>query len=290
MGNGPVEAVMRLKKQYGSRVCIYTIAVDSDPAGKEYLNKLAQIGECGYATEANKISTKTGMFGFVKDVFLSEQMDDDHDGVFNNQDKCPQTPRGIIVDPNGCPLDSDGDGVADYLDKCPDTPQGIIIGQNGCPIDSDGDGVANYLDRCPETPSGEAVDAKGCPIPPKATTSAKVTEAGTWLYEDIKFDSGSANIKPVSYPVLVEIAGVLNQNPDLKVEIQGHTDSAGSRALNDKLSADRADAVEAYLIEEGGVNPDQLTATGYGPSKPLVSNDTPEGRARNRRVEIKPLQ
>ena len=318
MGNGPVEAAMRLKKQYGSRVCIYTIAVGNNIAGKEYLNKLAQIGECGYATEANKISTKTGMFGFVQDVFLSEQLDDDRDGVFNNQDKCPQTPKSIIVDRNGCPIDSDGDGIADYLDKCPETPQGIIIDQNGCPIDSDSDGVANYLDKCPETsqslavdksgcpvdtdgdgvlndrdacpetPGGEAVDSKGCPIP-KATQSAKVTEAGTWLYEDIKFDSSSANIKHGSYPVLAEIAGVLNQNPNLKVEIQGHTDSAGSLALNNKLSVDRADAVQAYLIKEG-VNPDQLTSTGYGPSKPLAPNDTPEGRARNRRVELKLLR
>lgn len=318
MGNGPVEAVMRLKKEYGSRICIYTIGVGSNPADKEYLNKLAQIGECGYATEANKISTNTGMLGFVKDVFLSEQMDDDRDGVFDNQDKCMQTPRGIIVDQSGCPMDSDGDGIADYMDNCPETPQGIIIGQNGCPIDSDNDGVANYLDNCPETsqglavdingcpvdadgdgvpngkdacpetPSGEAVDAKGCPEP-KATQSAKLTGAGTWLYEDIKFDSGSANIKPGSYAVLAEIAGVLKQNPKLKVEIQGHTDSAGSRALNNKLSSDRADAVKAHLIEDG-VNPDQLTAAGYGPSKPLVSNDTLEGRARNRRVELKPLQ
>ncbi|MDX2511411.1 MAG: OmpA family protein [Desulfobacterales bacterium] len=288
MGNGPVEAVMRLKKQYGSRVCIYTIAVGSNPADKEYLNKLAQIGECGYATEANKISTKTGMFGFVQDVFLSEQMDDDRDGVFNNQDKCPETPQGIIVDQNGCPIDTDGDGIADYLDKCPETSQGLTVDTSGCPVDADGDGVPNNRDACPETPSNEAVDAKGCPIP-KATQSAKLTGAGTWLYEDIKFDSGSANIKPGSYPVLAEIAGVLNQNPKLKVEIQGHTDSAGSRALNNKLSADRADAVRVHLIEKG-VNPEQLTATGYGPSKPLVSNDTPEGRAHNRRVELKPLQ
>jgi len=116
-----------------------------------------------------------------------------------------------------------------------------------------------------------------------------VTEAGTWLYEDIKFDSGSAIIKPVSYPVLAEIAAVLKQNPNLRVEVQGHTDSAGSLALNNRPSANRAEAVREYLVDQG-IDPGQLTLTGYGPSVPLASNDTPEGRARNRRVELKPLQ
>jgi OmpA-OmpF porin, OOP family len=348
MDERPVKAAMRLKEAYADRLCIYTIAVGSSPADKRFLNELSQIGECGYATSAEKIASGQAMSGFVEDVFLAKKMDDDHDGVTNDKDRCPDTPQGVAVDMNGCALDSDGDGiadyldkcpgtpqgvavdmngcaldadadgVADYLDKCPGTPQGIIVDANGCPYDSDGDGVANYMDQCPETspgvsvdtkgcsldadadgvpdyrdacpdtPAGETVDAKGCSVP-KATQSAMVTETGTWLYEDIKFDSGSSNIKSGSYPVLAEIILVLNQNPNLKVEVQGHTDSAGSLALNNKLSGDRANAVMTYLTDKG-VNPDQLSAAGYGPSRPLVSNDTAEGRARNRRVELKPLQ
>ena len=318
MSNAPVEAATRLKKAYGDRVCIYTIGVGSTPAGNKLLSELSQTGACGFDTSAEDIATSTGMGGFVTKIFLAKQMDDDHDGIYNNKDRCPETPQGVDVDMNGCPVDSDGDGVADYLDKCPQTPQGVDVDMNGCPADSDGDGIANYLDKCPgtsqgvvvdmngcpvdadgdgvpnyrdacpNTPTGEVVDTNGCPIP-KATQSAQVTEAGTWLYEDIKFDSGSANIKSGSYPVLAEIAGVLKQNPNLKVEIQGHTDSAGRLALNNKLSSDRANAVMEYLIDKG-VNPTQLTSAGYGPTRPLVSNDTSDGRARNRRVELKPLQ
>jgi len=378
LGNAPLEAAKQLKKQYAERICIYTVAVGSDPAKNTYLNKLSQIGECGYATTAEKISTSAGMSGFVQDVFLMKQQDDDRDGVYNNQDQCPDTPQGVAVDPKGCALDSDNDGVADYLDKCPgtpqdvavdpkgcpldsdndgvadyqdqcpDTPQGVAVDPKGCALDSDNDGVADYLDRCPGTPQGVAVDTKGCPLDsdkdgvadyldkcpgtprgvevdtggcaldsdgdgvpndrdacpdtptgesvdasgcpiPAATQSAKLTDAGTWLYEDIKFDTGSANIKPASYAVLAEITTVLKQNPDLKVEVQGHTDSAGRLALNNQLSSDRANSVREYLIDQG-VNPAQLTSTGYGPAVPRVSNDTAEGRARNRRGELKPLQ
>jgi len=212
----------------------------------------------------------------------------DRDGVADYRDNCPGTPISASVDQNGCALDSDKDGVADYLDKCPGTPQGATVDETGCALDADNDGVADYRDNCPDTPAGESVDASGCPLP-KATQSATVTDAGTWLYEDIKFDTGSNTIKPASYSVLGEIATVLKQNPNLKVEVQGHTDSAGSLSYNNRLSAKRADAVREYLINQG-VNADQLTAAGYGPTLPLVSNDSAEGRARNRRVELKPLQ
>ncbi len=91
-------------------------------------------------------------------------LDSDRDGVYDYLDKCPETPRGATVDANGCPLDSDGDGVYDYQDKCPGTPKGVAVDSRGCPPDSDGDGVADYLDKCPNTPRGAAVDAKGCPL------------------------------------------------------------------------------------------------------------------------------
>ncbi|WP_461395821.1 porin family protein, partial [Deferrisoma sp.] len=90
-------------------------------------------------------------------------LDSDGDGVADNLDRCPGTPRGTPVDANGCPKDSDGDGVADNLDRCPGTPPGTPVDANGCPKDSDGDGVADNLDRCPGTPPGTPVDANGCP-------------------------------------------------------------------------------------------------------------------------------
>jgi outer membrane protein OmpA-like peptidoglycan-associated protein len=91
-------------------------------------------------------------------------LDGDGDGVWDGLDKCPDTPKGVKVDASGCPLDSDGDGVADYLDKCPDTPRGAKVDRTGCPLDSDGDGVADYLDKCPDTPKGVKVDRSGCPL------------------------------------------------------------------------------------------------------------------------------
>ncbi|WP_432822326.1 outer membrane beta-barrel domain-containing protein [Trichloromonas sp.] len=90
--------------------------------------------------------------------------DSDGDGVTDDLDRCPSTPKGIAVDASGCPIDSDGDGVPDYLDKCPDTPKGVAVNSMGCEQDSDGDGVVDSKDKCPGTPKGVAVDASGCPL------------------------------------------------------------------------------------------------------------------------------
>ena len=91
-------------------------------------------------------------------------LDSDNDGVPDYKDKCPNTPRGVQVDSHGCPLDSDNDGVPDYKDICPDTPAGVKVDDLGCPLDSDGDGVPDYMDKCPDTPSGVTVDKNGCPV------------------------------------------------------------------------------------------------------------------------------
>jgi len=208
--------------------------------------------------------------------------------VADYMDKCPNTRKEAKVDASGCPVDSDGDGVADYMDKCPNTRKEAKVDASGCPVDSDSDGVADYMDNCPGTPKGTPVDNSGCPLP-LATKSAKVTDAGTWLYEDIQFDTGSVKIKPVSYAVLDEIAELLTDNPSLKVEIQGHTDSAGSREINIRLSKDRANSVSAYLMNKG-VTANQLTTEGYGSSRPIESNDSAAGRSKNRRVELKPIK
>jgi OOP family OmpA-OmpF porin len=91
-------------------------------------------------------------------------LDGDKDGVPDYLDRCPDTPTGVQVDAEGCPVDSDNDGVADYLDKCPNTPKNIKVDRNGCPVDTDGDGVADYLDKCPDTPKDVKVDEEGCPV------------------------------------------------------------------------------------------------------------------------------
>ncbi|MDJ0781055.1 MAG: OmpA family protein [Desulfosarcinaceae bacterium] len=285
MGMAPVAAAEGLVKAYGDDLCIQSVQVGKDPAGALLMEKIAAASSCGGFQNADAILTSGGMASFVQNVFLGEKLDSDGDGVADAMDQCAGTPAGVMVDGNGCPVDTDGDGVADYLDKCPDTPAGAAVDGNGCPVDTDGDGVADYLDKCPGTPAGMIVDAEGCP---KATKSAKVTAAGTWLYEDIRFANGKADLAASSTPVLQEIATAMKANPEVRVEIQGHTDSRGSLAFNERLSQQRADAVRNYLIDQG-IAPERMTARGYGPHRPIADNDTADGRAQNRRVELKPL-
>jgi len=90
-------------------------------------------------------------------------LDSDNDGVFDGIDQCPNTPPGAVVDARGCPLDSDGDGVPDGIDKCPGTPKGATVDAAGCPHDEDGDNVPDGIDQCPATPKGCLVNANGCP-------------------------------------------------------------------------------------------------------------------------------
>ena len=103
-------------------------------------------------------------FGAVVTAYLGGCKDDDKDDVCNEDDKCPETPVGCIVDEVGCPIDSDGDGVCDGLDQCPNTPRGCTVDINGCQTDSDGDGVCDGVDKCPNTPTAAKVDANGCPL------------------------------------------------------------------------------------------------------------------------------
>jgi OOP family OmpA-OmpF porin len=141
------------------------------------------------------------------------------------------------------------------------------------PMDSDGDGVTDNLDQCPNTPMGATVDARGC-----------------WTYEAVVlFGFDSAEIKSVAYPMLDEASDILKKNPELNVEIDGHTDNMGPADYNMKLSERRANAVMEYFISKG-IDAKQLTIKGFGLTKPAAGNDTEEGRAKNRRVELTPVK
>jgi len=209
-------------------------------------------------------------------------LDSDGDGVPDYLDKCPNTPKGVQVDASGCPLDSDEDGVPDYLDKCPNTPIGVKVDENGCPLDSDGDGVPDYLDKCPNTPKGVKVDAHGCPIK-KAEIIKKFTLKG-----DANFESGKSELLPRAYPVLDTLAMSMKDNPGHKFAIEGYTDSKGNNKINMKLSEQRAQAVADYLISKG-IDKNSLVIKAFGKANPVATNNTAEGRAMNRRVEIKLL-
>lgn len=114
------------------------------------------------STDYEASSAMLGLRYYPKAGALSG--DSDGDGVPDNLDKCPDTPLGVQVGPDGCPLDADGDGVPDNLDKCPGTPKGVSVGPDGCPVDSDGDGVPDYLDKCPGTATGVQVGPNGCAL------------------------------------------------------------------------------------------------------------------------------
>jgi OmpA-OmpF porin, OOP family len=207
-------------------------------------------------------------------------LDSDGDGVPDYLDKCPNTPAGVTVDANGCPLDSDGDGVPDYLDKCPNTPSGAPVDADGCPLDSDGDGVPDYLDKCPNTPKGLPVDEFGCPILKK-----EVEMIFQQALQGIQFETGKSNIKPSSFPILDAVVKVMDENPNYKLIIGGHTDNVGGESMNMTLSRDRAASVASYLIGKG-VSPLRISSEGYGYSQPVDDNSTAAGRTRNRRVEL----
>jgi len=102
----------------------------------------------------------------------------------------------------------------------------------------------------------------------------------------VKFDFNKATIKPESYPILDEAAAILTNHPEIRVEVQGHTDSIGSDGYNLKLSYARANAVRRYLIEHHEIDPSRLIARGYGERRPIADNRTKEGRAQNRRVDF----
>jgi OOP family OmpA-OmpF porin len=178
-------------------------------------------------------------------------------------------------------VDSDHDGVADGIDKCPNTPAGTEVDSAGCQraSDADGDGIDDTKDKCPGTAAGTRVDAAGCPI--------LFTEAKTpVVLRGVTFETGRSALKPDSYTILDIVAASLIANPDIKIEISGHTDNTGAAATNTRLSQARADAVRTYLASKG-VSPDRMVARGYGSSQPVAPNGTPAGRAQNRRVELR---
>ena len=210
------------------------------------------------------------------DVFgkLNGCPDSDMDGVADKDDECPEVAG--LPQFNGCP-DTDGDGIPDKIDECPDVaglPQ-----FNGCP-DTDGDGIPDHLDSCPKTPATEGSE-DGCP---------ELTEEQKQVIEEafgnLEFETGKAKIKEASFAFLMKLAMLLKENPTWQVDLAGHTDNVGTEEANIELSNNRVQAVVAFLITLE-VPQDRMIVSHFGESKPIDSNDTEEGRARNRRVEMK---
>ena len=220
----------------------------------------------------------TAILGKVNDS-VSGPVDSDGDGVYNPDDRCPNTPPGTAVDATGCALagpgDADGDGVSDDIDRCPTTPAGISVDSRGCALDGDGDGVPDYLDKCPDSEAGAKVDAEGCYVE---------LEKEVTIDLNLEFDTNSANLRSDHYPEIQRVVDFLRQYPTANAVIEGHTDSSGGAEYNQSLSEKRATSVRNYLVDQADIRGERLTSRGFGETRPIASNDTTEGRQQNRRV------
>ncbi|MCL2625571.1 MAG: OmpA family protein [Cystobacterineae bacterium] len=204
--------------------------------------------------------------------------DTDGDGIPDNEDECPYEPGPASN--KGCPIkDSDGDGIPDDEDACPNEPG--IPELKGCPDkDTDGDGIPDRFDSCPFQPGPP--ENNGCP----KKSAITITKERLVISDKVYFNTGKATIQKRSNVLLNDIARVIKEHPEIpKVVIEGHTDSTGKYETNLKLSERRAEAVRTYLLKKG-VEKDRLEAKGFGPDRPIESNDTAAGRETNRRVEF----
>ena len=229
--------------------------------------------------------------------------DTDGDGIIDGSDDCPEIAGLAAL--NGCP-DADGDGIADKDDACPDVAG--LAALKGCP-DSDGDGITDKSDKCPSA-KGPKENA-GCPWPDTDGDSVldkddkcptvKGTVANNGCPEvaseeldnlkiqakSVYFNSGTTTFKlDLGRTSLDVIAELIKGSPNTKFIVEGHTDSDGSNAYNQKLSDERANVVKQALIQRG-VNGDNLEAVGFGETAPVATNATAKGKAENRRTEVK---
>jgi len=236
--------------------------------------------------------------------------DSDRDGILDKDDKCPNE-RGLTRF-NGCP-DTDGDGTPDIEDNCPKVIGSKVL--KGCP-DTDKDGITDAEDKCPTTPG--TAEKNGCPenpdenviiiasppvisspttapvqtgtiitsTPTTTFMSAEVREVLDFAMRDVQFETGSSSLKVTSYGILEKIAVIMLDYPEYNMSIEGHTDSLGDDARNQKLSEERAKACLDYLVKKG-VEEDRMSYIGLGETQPIADNKRTKGRAKNRRVDFR---
>ncbi len=275
----------------------------------------------GYDDEIDTCPDEAEDFDSFEDDDGCPDADNDGDGVLDaaqfvdgqwiNDDKkgdldCRNEPEDVdnFEDEDGCPdPDNDGDGILDEPDQCPNDPEDVdnFEDDDGCPdADNDKDKICDpwvagsenaekYADlcsgndKCPDQPEdydGDQ-DDDGCPDLKAAFDGCSVT-----ITEKVFFKFNKWDIDPRSFELLDDVGTVMNQVPEeLHFRIEGHTDSKGSAKYNRKLSQRRANKVREYLMAKG-VKPGRIEAVGFGEDRPIDSNRTADGRARNRRVEF----
>ncbi len=199
--------------------------------------------------------------------------DTDGDGINDDKDQCPNSLKNIPIDETGCMVDFDKDGIGDLNDQCIETLTGATTNSKGCEIDSDHDGITDSRDLCNNTAKNTTVNLIGC----------KKDEP--LLLKGVNFATTSDTLLPDSLQQLETMIITLKHHPNINIEITGHTDDKGKKALNLALSHKRATMVKNYFIRKG-LNKEHITTVGYGESQPISSNQTEQGRNDNRRVEL----
>jgi outer membrane protein OmpA-like peptidoglycan-associated protein len=244
--------------------------------------------------------------------------DADGDGVDDNNDLCPNTPKGMPVDRTGCIADSDGDGVPDGRDRCSGTPQGAKVDEQGCPVeaDADGDGLPDEQETLRKTdpnnpdtdgdqlPDGMEVlklktdplkkDTDGDNVPDGVEVNIQGTDplvpAATPVKElkrmelAIQFALNSDVVEEKYREEIARAAKFLADYPEVRMTVEGHTDNTGDPGYNQELSERRARSVARVMTEAYKIAPERIRTVGYGATRPAASNDTAEGRAKNRRI------
>ena len=232
--------------------------------------------------------------------------DNDKDGIKDDKDKCKNDPEDFdkFEDEDGCPEpDNDRDGVLDVKDSCPNEPEDLDAFEDtdGCPEpDNDKDGLCDPwveqrgeqkkyaekckgVDKCPLEPENKNGynDDDGCPDVMFTCDEFKIADK-------VNFATGSHKILPNSFKLLDVVAETMKEHPEaVEIEVQGHTDIRGSRAMNTKLSDRRANSVKEFLVKKG-VAPERLTSRGYGPDVPLEPGKVDKAYwDQNRRVQFK---
>jgi len=295
-GNGPTidfEALLSIYKEFGRKEVEKVVEVPKGPGDTDGDGLTDDVDKC-----VNEAEDKDG----YQDDDGCPELDNDGDGIPDAApDKCVMEAedKDGFQDDDGCPdLDNDGDGLPDTADKCPleaEDKDGFQD-DDGCPDpDNDADGVLDASDKCPDQPETKNgfQDEDGC-----ADEIPQKLKAFTGVIQGINFKVGSADLLPASNKVLDKAVAVLTEFPDLKLQVEGHTDDVAMKAKpnakfqdNTQLSQARAESVKAYFVKKG-IAEDRLIAIGFGPAKPMIDPTGLKGgkltqaRAKNRRVEF----
>jgi outer membrane protein OmpA-like peptidoglycan-associated protein len=289
-------------------------AAKTDPVkcreGEHVRDLVVRVGDKdgdGYDDKSDKCPDDPEDFDSFEDDDGCPDKDNDGDGVLDaaelrdgrwlNNDKkadkdCRNDPedKDQFEDEDGCPdPDNDQDTIPDVRDKCPNDPEDMdsFEDEDGCPDpDNDQDKILDKDDKCPNDPEdydGDQ-DTDGCP-----DLKARFDGCSVVISEKVFFKFNKWDIDPRSFELLNDVATVMNMkeilDAGLQFRVEGHTDSKGADKYNKTLSQKRSDAVKNYLVGRG-VASDRLQAVGFGEEVPIDTNQTNDGRARNRRVEF----